>query len=138
MALAESEEVHRQAFNETFAGAGIDWHWSVADYTDLLKTTGGKERMQRHRKTMGFGPSDAQIAALHLQKTARYGEILAQGALPLRAGVADLIAHARAIALRLAVATTTSRPNFDAADWTVANLPRDYLHDDLRTLLQIT
>jgi beta-phosphoglucomutase-like phosphatase (HAD superfamily) len=138
MGLAESEEVHRQAFKETFAGAGIDWHWSVADYTDLLKTTGGKERIQRHRKAMGFGPSDAQIAALHLQKTARYGEILAQGALPLRAGVADLIAHARAIGLRLAVATTTSRPNFDAADWTVANLPRDYLPDDLRTLLQIT
>ena len=26
--LAETEEVHRQAFNETFAAQGLDWHWS--------------------------------------------------------------------------------------------------------------
>ncbi|MBS8226395.1 HAD family hydrolase [Vannielia litorea] len=113
--LAETEEAHREAFNDTFAEAGLGWHWSRADYTRLLRTTGGKERMARHREEIGAsGPTDAEIAALHKRKTARYGEILAAGGLALRPGVADLIETARASGLRLAVATTTNRPNVDA------------------------
>jgi beta-phosphoglucomutase-like phosphatase (HAD superfamily) len=29
--LAETEELHRRAFNETFAANGLDWDWSVGD-----------------------------------------------------------------------------------------------------------
>jgi HAD superfamily hydrolase (TIGR01509 family) len=115
--LAETEEAHRQAFNDTFKANGLDWHWDVPMYVILLKTTGGKERMQEYQQThRPEGPQMdwAQIKALHAQKTARYVEILAQGGLPLRAGVADLIARARAVGMRLAIATTTSRPNVDA------------------------
>lgn len=112
--LAETEEAHRQAFNDTFAAAGLGWHWTVADYTQLLKTTGGKERMQAHRAATGDGPTDVQIADLHRAKTARYVQIVASGGLTLRPGVAEIIAAARDTGLRLAVATTTSRPNVDA------------------------
>lgn len=111
--LAETEEAHRQAFNEVFAEAGMDWHWSRKDYTWLLKTTGGKERMRAYRDHIGSGPSDDEIAALHVVKTKRYGDILRRGDLSLRAGVADVIADARARGLRVAVATTTNRPNVD-------------------------
>lgn len=43
--LAKTEEAHRTAFNLVFAGAGLDWHWSVDRYRKLLKVTGGKERI---------------------------------------------------------------------------------------------
>ncbi|MBS0124010.1 HAD-IA family hydrolase [Thetidibacter halocola] len=112
--LAETEEAHRAAFNQTFAEAGLDWHWSRADYARLLRTTGGKERMARYRDETGCGPDDAGIAALHGRKTARYGEILASGGLALRPGVAELIGTARAAGLKIAVATTTNRPNVEA------------------------
>jgi len=115
--LAETEEAHRQAFNDTFAANGMDWHWDVPMYGVLLKTTGGKERMQEFQSThRPEGPQMdwEQIKALHAQKTKRYVEILAQGGLPLRAGVADLIERAAAAGVRLAIATTTSRPNVDA------------------------
>ncbi len=115
--LAETEEAHRQAFNDTFKANGMDWHWDVPMYGILLKTTGGKERMQEYQSThRPEGPQLdwARIKELHAQKTARYVEILAQGGLPLRAGVADLIERAAASGLRLAIATTTSRPNVDA------------------------
>ncbi len=112
--LAETEEAHRHAFNDTFAEAGMDWHWSVEDYTWLLRTTGGKERMRAYRDHVGQGPDDDTIAALHQRKTARYAQIIASGALDLRPGVASLIDRARARGLRLAVATTTNRPNVDA------------------------
>jgi HAD superfamily hydrolase (TIGR01509 family) len=112
--LAETEEAHRQAFNETFAEAGIDWHWSREVYGDLLRTTGGKERMREWRARVGFGPDDESIAGLHRAKTDRYAAILAGGGLHLRPGVAELIARGRAAGLRIAVATTTNRPNVEA------------------------
>ena len=112
--LAETEEVHRQAFNETFAAHGIDWHWTREDYRQLLRTTGGKERMARHRETLGHGPSDAEIAQLHKAKTTRYVDIIASGQVQLLPGVEDLIARAQAAGLRVAIATTTTRANVDA------------------------
>jgi phosphoglycolate phosphatase-like HAD superfamily hydrolase len=39
--LAETEEVHRQAFNTAFATRETGWFWSVTDYRRLLKVTGG-------------------------------------------------------------------------------------------------
>lgn len=113
--LAETEEAHRQAFNEIFAQDGLGWHWSVEDYRQLLKTTGGKERMRAYRSSVGATqPTDEQIAEMHKRKTVRYGEILASGQLALRDGVADLVEVARKAGLKVAVATTTNRPNVDA------------------------
>ena len=115
--LAETEEAHRQAFNDTFAKNGMDWHWDVPMYGILLKTTGGKERMQEYQQTHRASEPQMdweRIKDLHAQKTERYVEILASGGLPLREGVADLIARAASAGVRLAIATTTSRPNVDA------------------------
>ncbi len=115
--LAQTEEAHRQAFNDTFAARGMGWHWDIPIYGALLKTTGGKERMMEyqscHRAAERQMPF-AEIAEIHLQKTARYVEILAKGELELRPGVADLIDRAAVAGIRLAIATTTSRPNVDA------------------------
>ncbi|MEZ5878685.1 MAG: HAD family hydrolase [Tepidamorphaceae bacterium] len=124
--LAETEEAHRKAFNETFANAGIDWRWSIEDYTRLLKTTGGKERMRRHREDIGAGaPSDDEIARLHAEKTALYCCLISSGAVPLRPGVAAWIDEARAAGIRLAIATTTNRPNVDALSQAVWGCPAE-------------
>jgi HAD superfamily hydrolase (TIGR01509 family) len=113
--LAETEEAHRAAFNRTFAEAGLNWHWTVEDYTYLLETTGGKERMRRHRMDLGVThPSDEMIAAMHEIKTSIYAGILAGGGLELRPGVSDLIECARSAGLKIAVATTTNLPNVEA------------------------
>jgi HAD superfamily hydrolase (TIGR01509 family) len=112
--LAETEELHRQAFNETFASHGLGWCWTRDDYHRLLTTTGGKERIARYVTEMGGSPSDLDIPALHFAKTARYTDLMAQGNLPLRAGVQALIDEARAADLKLAIATTTSRANVEA------------------------
>ncbi len=129
--LAETEELHRQAFNETFAAEGLDWHWSRADYHRLLKTTGGKERIARHISETGGAPADHDIAALHRAKTDRYTALMAAGGLPLRAGIADLIARARAEGIRLAVATTTSRPNVEALTLATFGQPAEAIFEVL-------
>ncbi|MET4130428.1 HAD-IA family hydrolase [Roseovarius sp. MBR-6] len=127
--LSETEEVHRRAFNESFADWGLGWHWDRADYARLLKTTGGKERIAAFMAEIGA--SGVDIPALHAAKTARYTALVAKGGMPLRPGVADLIARARAAGQRLAVATTTSRPNVEALCLACLERPAEAVFDVL-------
>lgn len=117
--LAETEEVHRQAFNAAFAAAGLDWVWSKDLYRELLGVTGGKERIRHYLDTQRpdfSGPDDmaAFIAGLHQAKTAIYTQTVASGGVPLRPGVRRLLEEARAAGLRLAIATTTTPDNVTA------------------------
>lgn len=129
--LAETEELHRRAFNETFAEAGLGWHWDRALYRELLKTTGGKERMRAfirgHAPQMV--PDDADIPRLHAAKTARYAELVASGALTFGPGIAELIADARARGLKVAVATTTNLPNVEALTRATWGQPAEAVFD---------
>ncbi|MCA1373695.1 MULTISPECIES: HAD family hydrolase [unclassified Bradyrhizobium] len=114
--LAETEELHRQAFNLAFARLGLDWQWDRAVYKDLLRVTGGKERMRAHHKRLVTAPplSDMEIEELHRIKTKHYAELVETGCCPLRPGVTDLLTAAKARGQRLAIATTTSHGNIDA------------------------
>ena len=42
--IADTEEVHRRAFNQAFAEHGLPWAWSPAEYAGLLSISGGRER----------------------------------------------------------------------------------------------
>jgi HAD superfamily hydrolase (TIGR01509 family) len=115
--LAETEEGHRQAFNEVFAEFAIPWRWDREHYRDLLRVTGGKERMLHHARTRDpqrFAVVEANIDALHRSKNARYAGWVRTSGGALRPGVRRLIEEARASGLKLAIATTTSRPNVEA------------------------
>lgn len=114
--LADTEDTHRVAFNAAFTAAGLDWFWDEALYAQLLRVTGGKERIRYFID--GHAPSfrpdgdlDAFIAGLHREKTRVYVQMLARGDVPLRPGVERLIRDARAQGLRLAIATTTTPDN---------------------------
>ena len=116
--LANTEETHRQAFNQIFAEYDLEWQWSVELYTALLKVTGGKERMKHyldayHPPFPAVVDRDAFFADIHKQKTQRYAELVSKG-IPLRTGVRRLLAEARQTGIRLAIVTTTSLPNVTA------------------------
>lgn len=115
--LAETEETHRQAFNETFARRGLPWFWTQENYRRLLDVTGGKERIRHFIDTQqppGGAEAVSDIPALHAEKTERYAALIDAGAAAARPGVKRLVAEARAEGLRLAIATTTSLPNVEA------------------------
>ena len=114
--LAETEDLHRRAFNGAFAELGLPWVWSPALYADLLTVMGGKERLRHYVETEHAGQLDALrplMGEIHDRKTRLYGDLVEGGGLALRPGVARLIGEARAEGLKLAVASTTSRPNVD-------------------------
>jgi HAD superfamily hydrolase (TIGR01509 family) len=117
--LADTEkDGHRIAFNMAFKEAGLDWHWDEALYGDLLVVTGGKERMKHYveayRPELMHDKLIEQIAALQKRKTIFYADLLSQGRIPLRSGVARLLDEARAASLRLAIVTTTTPENVTA------------------------
>jgi HAD superfamily hydrolase (TIGR01509 family) len=107
--LAETEELHRIAFNRAFAEAGIPWRWDRELYAELLKVTGGRERIEAYTRRTGAQEIDAP--ALHRRKTELYNEMMVPGAVELRPGIEDLLRRARDAGLDMAIATTTRRSN---------------------------
>jgi HAD superfamily hydrolase (TIGR01509 family) len=118
--LADTErDGHRIAFNRAFAEAGLDWHWGVDLYGELLAVTGGKERMRHYVELYRPDypkPADfaALVARLHAAKTRHYTALLGGGGIPLRPGVRRLLDEARLRGIRLAIATTTTPDNVTA------------------------
>ncbi|MEO1340866.1 MAG: HAD family hydrolase [Cyanobacteria bacterium J06635_13] len=115
--LANTErDGHRVAFNQAFEAVGLDWHWSVDFYGQLLTVSGGKERLKYFLRQYQpeFQPEEELInfvTNLHQLKTKHYLKLLRSGAIALRPGVTRLISEARASGITLAIATTSSLPN---------------------------
>ena len=117
--LAETEEIHRESFNRAFAQVGLDWVWSKALYAELLRVTGGKERIRYFLDTRlpDFEAPmqlDEYIAGLHAAKTDIYTRTVAAGEVPLRPGVKRLLDETRRAGMRLAITTTTTPANVTA------------------------
>ena len=114
--LAETEELHRRAFNRTFDRLGLGWEWDHTLYTGLLQTTGGKERYIRYVEDHHPDRRDLveRVGEVHAEKSRAYLELLGAGALPLRPGVERLIREARRAGIKLAIATTTTPENVAA------------------------
>lgn len=116
--LADTEEVHRLAFNRAFAEYGIPWEWTPALYERLLAVSGGRERIDHYmRELLAQGPGEILtpdlIRELHQRKTAIYAALIRDGHLSLRPGVARLLGEAREAGLRLALATSSARSNLE-------------------------
>ena len=114
--LADTErDGHRVAFNMAFEEAGLERRWDIETYGELLKVTGGKERMQFDIEC-GDMPDMPfkRIAELHARKTVHYQSLIADGLIPLRSGVLRLLEEAYAEGITLGISTTTTPAALDA------------------------
>ena len=115
--LANTErDGHRVAFNSAFAEVGLDWHWTVDFYGELLKVAGGKERVkyflrQYQPNFIGDRDCDRFAAEIHQLKTKYYLKLLRDGVITMRPGTTRLIEEAKQANLTLAIATTSALPN---------------------------
>jgi HAD superfamily hydrolase (TIGR01509 family) len=119
--LADTESTHLKAFNAAFQESSLDWHWSVEDYTELLKISGGKERIahywKNHQAEIQFidgATMQSTIDQIHLVKTAFYESAVRNHEVQMRAGVLEIIDAALSTGIVLAIATTTSPVNIAA------------------------
>jgi HAD superfamily hydrolase (TIGR01509 family) len=119
---------HRVAFNRAFTAGGYDFEWSVAEYADLLKVAGGKERMRHYFDEKGWPDDvtdrDGFIGEMHKLKTDLFMEIIGSGELPLRPGVARLVDEVIAAGLLLAVCSTSNERAVNLVIETMLGAPR--------------
>ncbi len=115
--LADTErDGHRLAFNSAFKELGLNWNWDIELYGKLLQITGGKERIRYYIDH--YSPEIPKntnltdwVAELHKTKTKYFLQLLSEGKIPLRPGVARLIQELRNNNIKIAIATTTTPEN---------------------------
>ena len=118
--LAETSDLQRQSFNDAFAEAGLDWSWSREAYAEMLKESGGRDRIATEAERRG---ETVDADALHARKSALFQQRLSEG-VPLRDGVAETMEAARARGWQVAMVSGTSPENVDAI-LAATNLTRD-------------
>ena len=109
--LIETSELQRNAFNQVFLENGLDWNWNPTQYQDLLKKSGGRQRIEDFAAQQGI---EVDASKLHDEKTKIFDELMVSGDVLLRPGVASLIDQALDNGIKLAFVTSTSKDNVDA------------------------
>jgi HAD superfamily hydrolase (TIGR01509 family) len=119
--LADTERYgHLPAFNATFERFGLPVRWSEQEYGEKLKIGGGKERMASLFDDPAFaaaaGPGDRteMLLTWHKAKTAAFKQLVADGKIPTRPGVARVIHAALADGWTVAVASTSAEESVRA------------------------
>lgn len=116
--LADTEEYHRQAFNQAFAEFSYDFNWSKDEYIKQLAISGGRERIRKFLKAQHVVVNEHEALwhlaeAIHKRKSEIYREKLVAGHIQLRPGVARLLKEIREEKLLLGIATSSSSRNVE-------------------------
>ncbi len=116
--IAETERHgQRVAYNDAFAELGLGWHWDEELYGELLAVAGGKERLRHYLgkcrpELLDEADSSGLIAEIHQAKIRHFSKIAPT--IPLRPGVLRLVRELHAAGVRVAIATTASKPGVEA------------------------
>ncbi len=134
--IAETEgDGHRVAFNQTFKEMGINAEWDYDTYGELLKISGGKERMRHYFKEWDLpdgGDRDGFIAQLHKKKTENFQKLIQSGDIPPRLGIPEFVKSILDANLKIALATTS---NENAAHTLLSTLLGQDVHDRFDEIL---
>lgn len=109
--LADTSELQRKSFNDAFAAHGLDWNWSRDDYSSMLGSNGGADRIADYAESKGM---EVDSAAVHSTKSEIFRKLLAAEGIEPRPGVLETVASAREHGYKLGLVTTTSPENVSA------------------------
>lgn len=116
--IAETDEIHRAAFNLSFRDKELKWHWSHAVYARLSGSPSPQEKLLKFiteyrsdelDEMIGSGLFDSLIA----RAQRHYYHLIESGSVSLRPGVARLIKEARNRRTKLALCTTSPVQSFE-------------------------
>ena len=107
-ALAETEDVRRQAFAQVFAEAGLKWSCDREGFALTGKLGGAEARIAHYVRAALRGKPETEdlsllIRAMHRRASKIFGEMLVGSVIEPRPGIRDLIVAARAEKMRLAL-----------------------------------
>lgn len=122
--VADTERLgHRPAYNRAFKKLDLPFRWGPKLYRKLLRQPGGQERLlhylKRYQPDLGGqqplvdADPKAWTQAVHALKSRYFRRLVRRGRVPLRPGVARLMAEAKTEGLRLAIVTSASRATLE-------------------------
>jgi HAD superfamily hydrolase (TIGR01509 family) len=111
---------HRVAFNLAFNDFDLNWHWNENQYLDLLKISGGYNRIIYYRNKIESELSDNECSKIQSRKRFHYKSLIQEGKIKVRIGVLRLI---------------NELSNFDVEQFIVTTSGRDSLEPFLQTSL---
>ena len=105
--IAETSEIQRRSYNLAFKRLNIDCYWNVANYCEMLKVPGGKDRIRNFTI-----PNIAEdlVDKIHNLKEEIYAELIEQEDIS-RIEFVEVFHHSKASDLKVGLITTTSETN---------------------------
>ena len=109
--LVETSDIQRQSFNHAFKEIGLDWYWDKNNYKNLLKKSGGRNRVEYFANINQNTVDSKKIRELKTQYFNRY---LNLNIINPREGVLEVIKYAKLNNIKIGLASTTTIENIDA------------------------
>ena len=116
--LIETSDLQREAFNQAFNEAGLDWYWDQADYTKLLKKSGGTKRIEDFAEKNN---TNVDAKKIRERKTQIYNDKINSNLISPREGVLDVLDYALKNKIKIGFVTSTTLDNIDAVFKTLNN-----------------
>lgn len=109
--VVDTSELQRESFNRAFAEHGLSWSWGRDEYSFMLSTSGGTNRIAAYAQSRGEAVDSAEI---HATKSTIFQEAMDLADLTTRPGVAETIRRAQSDGVKVGLVTTTSHDNVAA------------------------
>ena len=116
--LIETSDLQREAFNQAFKEAGLDWYWDQADYTKLLKKSGGTKRIEDFAEKNN---TNVDAKKIRERKTQIYNDKINSSLISPREGVLDVLDYALKNKIKIGFVTSTTLDNIEAVFKTLNN-----------------
>ena len=100
---------HRVAFNLAFKDFELDWYWNKRKYLELLKISGGLNRIIYYRNEIHSDITYEECSKIQSRKGFYYRKLIQSGKIRVRDGVLRLIAELDAFKIEQFIVTTSGR-----------------------------
>jgi HAD superfamily hydrolase (TIGR01509 family) len=104
---------HRVAFNLAFKDFDIDWYWNDNKYLDLLKISGGLNRIIHYRDLIHSELTDDECEKIQSRKRFHYKQLIKAGKIKVRLGVLRLIDELAESNIEQFIVTTSGRESLE-------------------------
>ena len=104
---------HRVAFNLAFKDFDLDWTWNESQYLDLLKISGGFNRIIHYRNKIDSELAESLCSEIQARKRIHYKKLVQSGKIKLRDGVLRLIDELYSYDVEQFIVTTSGRDSLE-------------------------
>ena len=104
---------HRLAFNLAFKDFDLDWYWNENKYLELLKISGGLNRIIHFRDEIQSEITNEYCSKIQLRKRFHYNKLSLSGNIKVRNGVLRLIKELANLKIKQLIVTTSGRQSLE-------------------------